>query len=167
MLFEAFRHRTPAWPDMDAAREEVTEAQAPGKICRVAVDAEDNALGWIGGQSIYHGRAFELHPLVVAASSRRRGVGRALVADLEALVAARGALTLYLGSDDEIFETSLGGVDLYDDLPSKLASFTSGGEHPHPFYAACGFAVVGVMPDANGPGRPDIFMAKGVVRAAP
>ena len=29
-------------------------------------------------------------------------------------------------------------------------------------YQKCGFVIVGVVPDANGPGKPDILMAKRV-----
>jgi len=32
--------------------------------------------------------------------------------------------------------------------------------HPYEFYEKLGYTVVGVLPDANGPGKPDIFMAK-------
>jgi aminoglycoside 6'-N-acetyltransferase I len=32
--------------------------------------------------------------------------------------------------------------------------------HPYEFYQKMGFAIVGVMPDANGIGKPDIYMAK-------
>lgn len=32
--------------------------------------------------------------------------------------------------------------------------------HPYEFYQKCGFALVGVLPDANGPGRPDVFLAR-------
>jgi aminoglycoside 6'-N-acetyltransferase I len=34
--------------------------------------------------------------------------------------------------------------------------------HSYTFYQKCGFAIVGVVPDANGPGKPDILMAKRV-----
>jgi aminoglycoside 6'-N-acetyltransferase I len=67
-----------------------------------------------------------------------------------------------VGADDENFETSLGGVDLYQDLPARLREVTSARTHPHAFYRRMGFQVVGVMPDANGPGKPDIFLAKRV-----
>jgi len=37
-------------------------------------------------------------------------------------------------------------------------------QHPYEFYQKQGFVIVGVMPDANGIGKPDILMAKSVVR---
>ncbi|HEY9427800.1 MAG TPA: GNAT family N-acetyltransferase [Gemmatimonadaceae bacterium] len=159
LLFDAFRDRAAAWPDIDSARQEVLESLEPGKISRVAIDGQ-SVLGWIGGQPQYDGLVWELHPLVVAPHVRRRGIGRALVEDLEIAVVERGALTLWLGSDDEIDETSLSRIDLYDDLPAKLASFRRGGDHPADFYRRLGFSIVGVMPDANGRGKPDIFFAK-------
>jgi aminoglycoside 6'-N-acetyltransferase I len=162
LLLDAFRDRAAAWPDIDSAHREVLESLEPGKISRVLIDDRRNVLGWIGGQPQYDGAVWELHPLVVSPHVRRRGIGRALVEDLEKAVAERGALTLWLGSDDEIDETSLSRVDLYDDLPAKLASFRSGGDHPADFYRRLGFTVVGVMPDANGRGKPDIFFAKRV-----
>ncbi len=162
LLLDAFRDRSAAWPDIDSARREVLESLEPGKISRVVIDDMQNVLGWIGGQPQYDGAVWELHPLVVAPHVRRRGIGRALVEDLEKAVVERGALTLWLGSDDEIDETSLSRVDLYNDLPVKLASFRSGGDHPAEFYRRLGFSIVGVMPDANGRGKPDIFFAKRV-----
>ncbi|HEX9083283.1 MAG TPA: GNAT family N-acetyltransferase [Gemmatimonadaceae bacterium] len=103
---------------------------------------------------------WQLHPIVVDETHRRHGVGRALVCDLEAILTARGALTLWAGSDDLAGETSLGGIDLYSTLPGALGEVRSWGDHPLPFYRRLGFQVIGVMPDANGPGRPDIFLGK-------
>lgn len=111
---------------------------------------------------MYSGNVCEIHPLVVAAQHQRQGIGRALVADLEPLVRAKGALTLWAGSDDEQGETSLSGVDLYADLPAALRSARNRKHHPCDFYLRVGFRIVGVMPDANGPGKPDIFLAKRV-----
>ncbi len=162
LLVEGFRAHFPdAWPDLSDAREEVAEALEAGKICRAA--CENGALlGWVGGQAQYHGRVWELHPLVVRPSAQRRGIGRALVRDLEAQVAQRGALTITLGTDDESGLTTLSGISLYPDPWAHLAAIRNLRGHPFGFYQQCGFVVVGVVPDANGRGRPDILMAKRV-----
>jgi aminoglycoside 6'-N-acetyltransferase I len=163
LLLEAFRNRSEDWRDLESARAEVLTSLAPERISRVLVHDSGNVLGWIGGIPTYGGRVWEVHPLVVAAPHRRQGVGRALVQDLEHVVETRGALTLWLGSDDENGETSLGGIDLYADVPGAIRDLkTVRGQHPHEFYRRVGFRVTGVMPDANGRGKPDIFFAKRV-----
>jgi aminoglycoside 6'-N-acetyltransferase I len=167
MLVEGFREHWPgAWPGLDAALEEVRESFGPGRISRVALDEVGAALGWVGGIGGYDGNVWELHPLVVRADMRGRGVGRALVRDLEQQVAARGGLTITLGTDDEDNMTSLGGVDLYPDVWEQIAKIRNLRGHPYEFYQKCGFAIVGVVPDANGPGKPDILLAKRVDQAA-
>ena len=109
----------------------------------------------------YRGRVFELHPLVVRGDKQRMGIGGALIEAISAAAKERGGLTLRLGADDErpVGETSFANVDLYDDLPTRIREFDPG-THQSAFYMKHGFKVVGVMPDANGRGRPDIFMAK-------
>jgi aminoglycoside 6'-N-acetyltransferase I len=149
-----------AWTTMAEARQEVIDSLGADRISRVAVDIDGSILGWIGAIRQYDGRVWELHPIVVADSERRRGIGRALVLDLEKILAARGALTLWAGADDISGETSLGEIDLYAEMPSALNRVKSWGNHPLPFYRSLGFYVIGVMPDANGAGRPDIFLGK-------
>ena len=56
------------------------------------------------------------------------------------------------------------GVDLYEDTFGKLASIHNTGGHPFPFYEKQGYKIVGVLPDANGIGKPDIWMAKRLKR---
>ena len=68
----------------------------------------------------YNGNVCEIHPLVVAAESRRHGVGRALVLDVEDAVRQKGAVTLWAGSDDENHETTLSEVDLYLDVAGAI-----------------------------------------------
>ena len=148
------------WTTLAEARHEVIESISAERVSRIARSSEGGVIGWIGAIRQYDGLVWELHPIVVDESHRRHGVGRALTLDLEAILIARGALTLWAGSDDLAGETSLGGVDLYSALPKRLAAVHSWGRHPMPFYRRLGFHVIGVMPDANGRGRPDIFLAK-------
>ena len=165
LLVESFAEHWPnAWPDLAAALAEVHQSFGEGRLSRVAVDDEGTAVGWVGGIRQYDGHVWELHPLVVSPTRRRQGIGRALVTDLEERVRERGGLTLWLGTDDEDEQTTLGGVDLYPDVLGHLARIRNLRGHPYEFYQKLGFTIVGAMPDANGPGRPDIFMAKPVGR---
>jgi aminoglycoside 6'-N-acetyltransferase I len=149
-----------AWTTMAEARQEVVDSIGADRVSRVALAPGGAVVGWIGAIREYDGLVWQLHPIVVAEARRRQGVGRALVRDLEAILTARGGLTLWAGSDDLAGETSLAGVDLYAALPGALGTVRSWGRHPLPFYHRLGFHVIGVMPDANGAGRPDIFLGK-------
>lgn len=160
-LVAAFQEHWPhAWPSLEAALEEVRQSFAPDRISRVAIDEGGNALGWIGGIRRYHGFTWELHPLVVHPRYQGRGIGRALVMDLEDQVRARGGVTVYLGSDDEDEMTTIGGVDLYPYVLEQLDRIHNVKRHPYEFYQKLGYIIVGVIPDANGAGKPDILMAK-------
>jgi aminoglycoside 6'-N-acetyltransferase I len=147
LLFESFKEHWPkAWPTLEAARREVEESFGPDRLSRIAVDEHGTVLGWIGGIRQYDGR----------------GIGRALVTDLEEQVRSRGGLTIWLGTDDENQLTSLAGVALWPNPLEHLANIRNLAGHPYEFYQKVGFTIVGVLPDANGPGKPDIFMAKSI-----
>jgi aminoglycoside 6'-N-acetyltransferase I len=163
LLVEGFKEHWPnAWPNMEAALAEVRESLQPHRISRIAVDDDGMVLGWIGAIREYDGHAWELHPLVVRLDHQGKGIGRALVADLERLVGERGGITLYLGTDDEDNMTTLSGTDLYLDVTKHIANVKNLRQHPYEFYQQLGFVIVGVIPDANGLGKPDIIMAKRV-----
>jgi aminoglycoside 6'-N-acetyltransferase I len=162
VLWSAFCEHWPnAWPTREAAIEEVRGMHDGRRICRAAL-LDGRVVGWIGGIPEYDGNVWELHPLAVAPEAQERGIGRALVEDFEREVAKRGGLTIMLGTDDESGMTSLSGVNLYEDLPSRIAHIRNLRRHPYGFYERLGFTVVGVIPDANGRGKPDIYMAKSV-----
>ena len=85
------------------------------------------------------------------------GIGRALVEAFETEARDRGALTATLWTDDDSDMTSLSGIDLYDDVPRHIAELRDlGRNHPFVFYRKVGYVVTGIVPDANGIGRPDI-----------
>lgn len=163
MLVQEFRAFWPdAWPTLETAEAEVDDALHAEKIAYAAVGEGGGLLGWIGGQPQYRGNVWELHPLAVRKDAQGQGIGRALVERLEEEVRQRGGLTLCLGTDDEAGLTSIGGVDLYPGVLEKLVGVESRRGHPVGFYQRLGFEVTGVVPDANGLGRPDILMSKRV-----
>ena len=153
-----------AFPDLPARRT-VMDSLRKGNISLVAMKG-DAVAGWIAAMPQYDGCVWEIHPLVVASEHRRSGIGMALIKRLESEVRARGAITLWAGSDDESNQTTLAGADLYRDLPGAIANIRNLREHPYEFYLKAGFKIVGVMPDANGFGKPDIFLAKRVKKPA-
>ena len=132
----------------------------PDKICRIALADDGSARGWISALPDYDGNAWCLYPLAVHPEFQEKGIGRALVQDLENLVRGQGGITLYFGTDDTANMTSLGGVDLYPNVLEHVANIKNLRQHPFEFYQKLGFSIVGVIPDANGFGKPDIFMAK-------
>jgi len=133
-------------------------------LSRVAIDDDGVLLGWIGGIEHYNGHVWELHPLAVQPDKQGRGIGKALVEDFEEQVRLRGGLTITLGSDDEDDMTSLSNTDLYEDLWDKIKSIGNLKRHPFEFYQKMGYVITGVVPDANGPGKPDIIMSRRVSR---
>lgn len=159
LLLEGF---SVAWNDWSECLEEVEESLQNDRISRVAVHENGEAVGWISGASNYGGRVWDLHPLVVHTDYQGQGIGKALVADFECCVREKGGMTIFLGTDDEENGTSLFGQELYPDVLGSLQQMKNRGHHPFGFYEKVGFSIVGVLPDANGFGKPDIFMAKRV-----
>lgn len=160
----AFRVHWPgAWDTMEDAREEVAEMLLEERLFLAAETQEGRIVGWVGGIPEYDGRVWELHPLAVHPDFQRQGIGSALVRAFEAEVRVRGGLTIQLGTDDEDGSTSLANTDLYKDTYRKMAEVESYSEtHPLTFYRKMGYTLIGVMPDANGIGKPDLIMGRRV-----
>ena len=148
------------YPTLEIARDEVLKSLGEGRISLVALNEKDQAIGFIGAIETYNGNVYELHPLVVSADSRGQGVGTLLVAALEERVKETRAVTIYLGTDDVDDRTNIAGIDVYPDPLAHAMRLESTNNHPLAFYRKLGYVVVGVLPDANDFGKPDIYMAK-------
>ena len=160
LTLPAAREHAPPWlPDLDAAREQVADALAPGKLARVLLDPAGDPVGWIAIEHAWEG-VWELHPLIVAIEHQRRGHGRRLVREAERLAAAAGGLTMTLSTTDSVGATSLSGVDLYDDPLGRLARIEVHRPHAVEFWRRVGYRIVGVVPDAEGIGVPSICLAR-------
>jgi aminoglycoside 6'-N-acetyltransferase I len=165
LLVDAFREHWPtAWPSLEDGLEEVHEMLEEERIFRAAIDDEKKLLGIIGGILQYDGLVWELHPLAVQPDMQGTGIGKLLIEDLEEQVRERGGLTITLGSDDEDDMTSLSNVDLYENLWEKIRDVRNFKRHPYEFYQKMGYVITGIVPDANGIGKPDIILSKKVAR---
>lgn len=161
ILVDGFRSHWPeAWPTLQDGLDEVHEMLSADRILRVVLDAEGNVAGWIGGIPHYDGHVWELHPMVVKKELQGQGLGRGLILDLEEQVRGRGGITITLGTDDEDNSTTLSNVDLYEKTWKKVKEIKNLKGHPYAFYQKMGFTITGVVPDANGMGKPDILMSK-------
>jgi aminoglycoside 6'-N-acetyltransferase I len=159
ILVEAFTHAPSAWKEVADARAEVsTFLDDPDRLGFAALD-QDVVLGWIGRIRTTP-EAWELHPLAIGPAHQRRGIGSLLVSTLEERARSEGVETIWLGSDDDFGGTSLSGVDVYPDVLGHLSRLSATAGHPFTFYRKHGYAIVGMLPDVNGFGKPDILMAK-------
>lgn len=157
-LASALTH-TAAWlADGDAAREELADALAPEKTALVLL-ADGAPIAWVAAAPDW-GRIWELHPLIVAVEHQRRGHGLRLVRAIEDIARAAGALTMLVGTSDTVQATSLSNVDLYDHPGTRIASMTVKAPHAVTFWQRAGYTVVGIVPDAEGPGQPSIQLAR-------
>jgi aminoglycoside 6'-N-acetyltransferase I len=155
-----FRPGHRAWPGLEVALAEVEESLQSDKVRFSAVALlENETVGWIAGLESYS-HAFEVHPIVVRHDMQRKGIGRRLLRALEDFARSHGALTVWLGCDDHIAATSLGGVELFPNVLDKVKTIRNLHGHAYEFYQHCGYEIVGVFPDVNGTGQPDIMMAK-------
>jgi aminoglycoside 6'-N-acetyltransferase I len=161
LLVDAFgEHWSEAWPSLEEGLQEIHGMLGAERICRIMLDDDGNLLGIVGGIPLYDGHVWELHPLAVQPDMQGRGIGKALIEDFEEQVRQRNGLTITLGADDEDNMTSLSGVDLYDNFWEKVREIRNLKRHPFEFYQKMGYVITGIVPDANGVGKPDIIMSK-------
>ncbi len=160
LLAECFPHAY-----RDSSEEEINHCLEDDRIALIAVE-EEEVLGFIGAIPQYDVTGWELHPLAVRTGRQSQGIGTKLIHALEEECRSRGGITIYLGSDDEFGKTTLSHNDLYSDTYEKMASVQNVNRHPYEFYQKVGYKIVGVIPDANGIGKPDIWMAKRIVTVA-
>ena len=165
ILMRALAHVPSAYHTIEEATAEVAKLDEDDRLGFAALEG-DTLLGFVGAiRSYSHG--WELHPLVVDPEHHRRGIGTLLIRALEERARKDGVLTLYLGTDDDYGGTTLHGRELYPDPTHALQTIAPAGRgHPFFFYRKMGFVPAGVLPDVNGCGKPDLFMAKRLRRSA-
>ena len=158
ITFAAFKENAPEWlPTLDLARQQITSAASLGRLGRVIL-AQDQIAGWVG---IVKGRRiWEIHPIAIAIDQQYQGLGHILVEDVARLAKTAGALTLFASTSDEVGTTNLFGQNIYADPASAIKGIRATGRNPFEFWQHAGFTVVGLMPDAEGIGKPAIHLAR-------
>lgn len=164
LLTSAFLARgNSAWPTFDSAQKELEECLASPNLC-LGVFIDDELAGWVGLRPMYD-KTWELHPLVIATEHQGKGLGRQLLQAIEQEAIDKGLLGIMLGTDDEHDQTSLSQQTLNgDNLLNAMQHLTNLNHHPFEFYQKCGYSLVGVVPNANGKNKPDIWMWKDLSR---
>lgn len=148
-----------AWSDYETARKEVVECIQDPNIC-IGLCEGDTLLGWIGLRPMYK-MTWEMHPLVVDPQHQRQGIGGTLLEEIEKIAKEKGIIGIVLGTDDEQFRTSLSQVTISrDNIWEEIKKIRNIRNHPYEFYEKCGYMIVGIVPNANGKNRPDIWMWK-------
>lgn len=157
LSFQALNNTT--WPTINDAKNEVIDCIRKPGVC-IGLFNDDILLGWIGMRPMYK-VTWELHPLVVNPDEQNRGYGRLLINELENRAKANGIIGLVLGADDESNRTSLSSVSINrENIFSEIRNVKNTKDHPFEFYQKCGYTIIGIIPNANGYKKPDIWMWK-------
>ncbi len=160
LSFAAAARHAPNWlPTLERARATVLDATDAGHIARVLQGEDGVPLGWVAAEHTYSA-VWEIHPLLVGVEHHGRGYGTRLVADIESRIEARGGAVAFVSTSDETESTSLSNVDLYRDPAGALAALDVQPGHALGFWRRVGYTVVGMIPDAEGPGMPSIHLCK-------
>jgi len=162
LLIEAFSG-IGMWPDLDEkeAEETVNECIEDGKIC-IGIKKEEELIGWIGLREMYE-KTWELHPMAISTKYKGKGYGKILLTELENIAYEKGIIGIMAGSDDQNFKTSLSDKDITENnIFEEIKNIKNYDNHPYEFYKKCGYSIVGIIPNANGVNKPDIWLWKDI-----
>jgi len=164
ILLEAFPAAN-MWSDLNEkkALDTVNECIA-GENIAIGIKINGQLIGWIGLRPMYE-KTWELHPLAVKPEFQGKGYGRVLLFELEKIAQEKGIIGIVAGSDDETNKTSLSEKEITgENIFEEIKNIKNNKNHPFEFYTKCGFNIVGVIPNANGLRKPDIWLWKDIRR---
>ena len=148
-------------PDINSALIEVNECIGEPNIC-IGIKNGNNLVGWAGLRPMYE-VTWELHPMVIKNEYQRKGYGKILLNELEKIALKRKIIGIFAGSDDETNSTSLSEKDITkENIFYEIQNVKNYRNHPYDFYIKCGYLIVGIIPNANGDRKPDIWLWKDI-----
>ena len=150
-----------AWTDMESALVEVNECIVEPNIC-IGIKVGDDLAGWVGLRPMYP-ITWELHPMVVKKEFQGKGLGKLLLNELENIARGNNIIGIFAGSDDETNSTSLSNKKITgENIFEEISNIKNYKNHPYEFYKKCGYNIVGIIPNANGNNKPDIWLWKDI-----
>lgn len=162
ILLETFK-KANMWPTLDKeeAFATVEESVSEEKIC-IGIKVDNQLIGWTGLIPMYE-KTWELHPIAVKNEFQGKGYGKILLNELEKTARQKGIIGIFAGSDDETGKTSLSekeitGKNIFDEI-RNIKNYKN---HPYEFYIKCGYSIIGMIPNANGANKPDIWLWKDI-----
>ena len=162
ILLETFSEDN-MWPDLNekTAFETVNECIA-GENIAIGIKNKDQLIGWVGLRPMYK-KTWELHPMAIKHEFKRKGYGKILINELEIIAQENEIIGIVAGSDDEMNKTSLSEKEITrENIFEEIKNIKNYKNHPYEFYIKCGFSIIGIIPNANGPNKPDIWLWKDI-----
>ena len=143
------------------AFDEVKECIEKPNIC-IGIKAGEELIGWTGIRPMYE-KTWELHPMVIKKEYQGKSYGRLLLKEIERIAQLNGIMGLVAGSDDETNSTSLSEKEINgENIFDEIRNVRNYRNHPFAFYQKCGYTIVGLIPNANGQNKPDIWLWKDI-----
>lgn len=153
---------TTSWPTYESAVNEVKECIEKPNIC-IGIEVNHTLVGWVGLRPMYK-NTWELHPLVISTNYQKKGIGTILINEVEQIARLQGIIGIALGTDDEYNKTSLSSIKITkENIFNSIRSIKNLNHHPYEFYQKNGYFIVGIIPNANGKNKPDIWMWKSLM----
>ena len=119
-------------------------------------------IGWIGLRPMYD-KTWELHQMVVKKEFQGKGYGKILINELEKIAQKRDIIGIMAGSDDETNSTSLSDKEITgENIFEEIKNIKNYKNHLYEFYIKCGYIIIGIIPNANGSKKPDIWLWKDI-----
>jgi aminoglycoside 6'-N-acetyltransferase I len=147
--------------NLKEALDEVYECIGENNIC-VGIKVGNKLIGWAGLRPMYK-ETWELHPMVIQKEYQKKGYGNILIKELEKIAINNGIIGIVAGSDDETNSTSLSDKTITgENIFEEIKNIKNYKNHPYEFYEKCGYKIIGIIPNANGPQKPDIWLWKDI-----
>jgi aminoglycoside 6'-N-acetyltransferase I len=162
ILYNTFYNIGKLWlKNLNEALDEVYECVEDNNIC-IGIKVKNKLIGWVGLRPMYK-ETWELHPMVIQKEFQRQRYGNILIKELEKIAVNNGIIGIVAGSDDETNSTSLSDkIITGENIFEEIRDIKNYKNHPYEFYEKCGYKIIGIIPNANGPQKPDIWLWKDI-----